>query len=345
MSDIRYNVSYLVIPFLVEGKNPILTLRRDMESSGISIEQLDLKKGMFCGFIDALFETTFCGVVRQVEAEPELSETRVCLFKTGIGFFSFKYMYLCDDNKFSEQADQLKGNLADIKEGRHRTLNNLAEKLSCITLFPSGDNRNVFVYNVLIYNIGSKTFDYVNADAESSNRIDKLHECYYSSTYISLISNQYYNSLMDRDEDRVLEQNFRDRFEESIWMMYLLLHHEKQAYLIYRRVAVSETNKGKKELRLLKERIIDLLTCFSFKLVSEEADIQKWYSEYRNVLNLSDYEQTFSDLIFQLNNELDKRKENKITFISVIIAILGLLQLKPILEPIVDALISYVVNH
>jgi len=250
-------------------------------------------------------------------------------------------LYIGEDIEIDDQVKDINAKLEDIREGRYKILNSLIEEISCIGLFPGGDKRNVFAYNILISKVGNQVYNFINADAKNDYKIDRLHECWCSSAYLSLVSNQHYKSLLGRNEDRVLEQSFRDRYEEPFWMLSLLLHHERQAYLIYRRAIVSEANRGKKQLRVLKKKIIDLLTCYSFKLVSEETDIQNWYSEYRNVLKLSEYEQTFSDLIFRLNDELDKNKEKKVTIISLFIAVFGLFQL---ISVVLD-IITFVTSH
>ena len=325
MSDVKDNVSYIIIPFFLEGKNPVQKLYNNMKSGEVIFERIRMQRGTFCGFIDTLFENVLCGNIRQNETG--IDEIRVCLFNTGIGFFSFKYLYSETNYSISDQVQDINSKISDIKQGKFKVLNVLEEKLKIINLFPTGDNRNVVVYNIVISKIGNQRYDLINADAENNYMIDILHECWSASGYVNLISNQHYNNLVARDEDKSLEQNFRDRYEEYLWVMVILLHHERQAYLIYRRDIVLESNNKNRKVKILKKKIIDLLTCYSFKIVSEEADIQKLYSEYRSVLQLSDYEQTLSDLIFRLNDELDKNKEKKITTISLLIAIFGLFQL------------------
>ena len=70
------------------------------------------------------------------------------------------------------------------------------------------------------------------------------------------------------------------------------------------------------------------------QVITEDTEFQALYDEYRRILNLSDYESTLSDLVFKLDDEIDKGRDKKINFISLIIAVLGLFQLVSVVADI-----------
>ena len=84
-----------------------------------------------------------------------------------------------------------------------------------------------------------------------------------------------------------------------------------------------------------------MLSCYSFKLVTEDVEFQNVYAEYRAALDLAENEGTLSDLVFRLDDEIDKGREKKITFITFVITIFGMTQFISVIIDIIDFVNSF----
>ena len=72
--------------------------------------------------------------------------------------------------------------------------------------------------------------------------------------------------------------------------------------------------------------------------MTEDDEFQGLYKDYRDVLNLTEYEETLSELVFKLDDEIDKGRDGRMNMISLVIGIMGLLQLITVVMEIVDKL-------
>ena len=327
MSKMEHNASYIFIPFQYRGKDDFRTLMKDAENVSFSNQ-------LFFGYIGALYKQAMHVKLNDISDGAE--EVELVLFGTGIGFLLVKYIFVNGADGVSEQENKVRTVLEQVKADNYEILNQVKNKLPDTVFFPASVEKNPMVYNVLISKISNAENCCFTAGSECIHKIDRLHECYCSANQLSLVTNQHYSNLCQKSEDAEGEQKFRNKFEQTILLLLLLLHHERRAYLIYREMIVVGGKKETKKLKKLKSGILDLLSCYSFKLVSEDVEVQQVYSKYREVLGVTEYEDALSDLVFRLDDELDKEKDKKFNNISMIIAVLGMLQLISVVLDIIS---------
>ncbi len=329
MSEIKNNVSYILVPFIYKGK-------QSFNSYITNIQQLQLNKvaydaEVFLGFVDAIWERA-----SYYETVIDNQIIQIQCFDTGMGFVIFKELF---DNEVYKTAESVSMSVKEmalsIEKKENKVFNNLVDVLGDITVFPAGGKQRCLTFNMLIDKVSNSENLWIRPSNSSVIRIDKMHEFYTMANSMTVISNQHYSNLVLKDEDRLTEQNFRNLYENNLLNAFMMLHHERQMYLYLRERIVIEKNSKDKIIKEIKKQIMDVLTCYSFKIVTENEDFQQVYNEYKSFLNLEDYEKILSDLVFRLDDEIDKGKEKRITLISFVITILGLMQLITVVRDII----------
>lgn len=340
MSTIADNVSYILIPFRYNGKKSIGKYITELNDNNIDFVPISFDNPLFLGFIEALYQKV-SGYKIHVK-EIACDEMQFYCFETNIGFLAMKYVFSNKEHSsIMQQSDVIRNISDEIGNGTNDLLNKIDDFMPLVQFFPASGGRNCLTYNVSISKINNVESNLLTSGSERIFKIDKLHECYCSSKNMSIITNQHYDNLMIKEEDKVKEQQFRDKYEVYFLMMFMLLHHERQAYLIYREQIVTEKSKESRIVKELKGKILDLLSCYSFKLVTEDVEFQNVYAEYREVLDLAENEGTLSDLVFRLDDEIDKGREKKITFITFVITIFGMTQFISVIIDIIDFVNSF----
>ena len=332
MNSIENNIFYILIPFQYEGKVGFERYVSSIESvSGVRLKKNVTNDDFFLGFISETYRKCLSYDIEVIE---EKQCIRIFCFESNVGFIVFtKTFNNKSNNTYESMYKDIESLSKRLCEGQDQSLQLFKSNLPFISLFPVGSLKKCLVVSNVITKLSPSETRKLNSDNESIHNIDKLHECYCSSEHILIISNQHYCNICS-EEEKALEQDFRNKYNDNILKMFMLLHHERQLYLILRKQIVNAKNENAKVIKKIKERIIDLITCYSYKVITEDTEFQALYDEYRRILNLSDYESTLSDLVFKLDDEIDKGRDKKINFISLIIAVLGLFQLVSVVADI-----------
>ena len=332
MSKIENNISYILIPFQYINTKSFETI---IEKSSHLLSKVSFHNELYLGYIDSLYKKTSSYSLDF--PDQKCDEIIITLFDTGLGFISIKYSFPNAADSLSLQEKQIQTILEDIKNNNFNILNNLAGLLNGIIFFPGSIEKNALIYNIIIAKINNPESSMLISNSESKYQIDKLHEFHCSSNSICLLTNQHYENIRDSKHETIeKEQFFRDKFENALLIMFMLLHHERRAYLVFRDLIVRNRHNSPKVVKAIKTKIMKLLSCYSYKLASEDVSLQQLFFFYREVLNLSEYETTLSDLIFRLDDELGKARENRITIISLLIAIMGLFQLISVILDLIN---------
>lgn len=333
MGEVENNISYVIIPFYYEGKKNFKKIEKELLKGQINFSQINFDNDLFLEYVEALFKKT---ILFKLEDIPEnADDSRMILFGTGVGFLVVRYSFPIKteeqiDQKpqkdIKDQNDIIRGVLDKIKKDNYEPLNTIMNAIPHAIFFPAGGKKNALMYNLLISKIVNSEDYEVLAEYEQQYSIDKMHEIYYSSNKLTIVTDQHLKNLRESKYYKE-EQKFREQWEESLLYIFLLLQHERKAYSIYRKQVIDGRKLNKRKINLIKYEIIELLSCYSFTMVTENVDIQNVYSEYRKKLYLSEYESALSELIFRLDNEMEKKKEKKISSISFFITILSVAQL------------------
>lgn len=333
MGEVENNISYVIIPFYYEGKKKFKKIEKELLKGQINFSQINFDNDLFLEYVEALLKKT---ILFKLEDIPEnADDSRMILFGTGVGFLVVRYSFPIKteeqiDQKpqkdIKDQNDIIRGVLDKIKKDNYEPLNTIMNAIPHAIFFPAGGKKNALMYNLLISKIVNSEDYEVLAEYEQQYSIDKMHEIYYSSNKLTIVTDQHLKNLRESKYYKE-EQKFREQWEESLLYIFLLLQHERKAYSIYRKQVIDGRKLNKRKINLIKYEIIELLSCYSFTMVTENVDIQNVYSEYRKKLYLSEYESALSELIFRLDNEMEKKKEKKISSISFFITILSVAQL------------------
>lgn len=355
MSIIDNSVFYVLIPFQYKGKKSIEQyIERIGKTGDLIFHKKEINDEFFLGYINETYKR--CSAYEIERNEKALSRNEDFLnknekplnnkeeslnielycFDTNMGFFVSKLDYDNREyNKFTVMLEETQRFANSLSEYSHAGFMMLVEKMGEISVFPAGGKKKCLILSNAISKISAAELGELKNDNTDVYKIDKLHECYISSDHFCFVTNQYFSNI-DNEEERKAEENFRKKYEENFLKVFLILHHERQMYLILRKQIVNQKSSNNAAIRKTKKQIIDLLTCFSYKIVTEDKEFQSVYNEYRNTLGLAEYESTLSDLVFKLDDEIDKGRDKKINFVSLLIGILGLLQLVTVITDIIN---------
>ncbi len=350
MTDSRDNVSYILVPFYYSGKRDFDKYVSGLYDGSKFIPQ-QFKNDIFLSFIETLFKNVTGYKIAQ-ELERASDSFSYC-FDTGMGFLVLKYLFSnSGDGNPSEvlraQSDELKSLVSSIEKGENKDLARLEKMLAGnedkVKFFYGSSIKKCMVFSMAIGKMTSdpELFWVGDISDEQSFANDKLHLYRGSTQKMSIITDQYYGNLAyGKNNDLEKENSLRTRYEDDFLMMFILLHHERQMYFYLRDQIVADPKARAKRIKTVKESIIKLLTCYSYKIVTEDVDFQRIYEGYREVLNLTEYEDALSDLIFRLNEESDKGKERRLTIIEIFIALIGLAMSFPYLSSLAEAVIKF----
>lgn len=287
-----------------------------------------------------------------------LDRIEVYHFPTNIGFITFEIGF---DNSMNitEMIRSMNKMLSSIETGKGEyddsssdygeklivsKMESILEVLKELELFPTTKRKSCFWYQMLIAKIneaqafslrhinddGTVAIGYMptrNDDVETELKIDKLHECHLTAKGMGLITNLNLAAIMDSPEDKRQEKVFRSEYNMSFFLAFLLLQHERLLLLSYKKSMLTLKKNGHRASEDLKTRILNCLSCYTFQSISDDANCQLIYSGYRGLLKLSQDEEIMSNIIFKIDDELGKKKEKKVTVLSLLLATLGIVSI------------------
>ena len=284
-----------------------------------------------------------------------LERIEVYCFPTNIGFVSFDIgfsssMMISDIiqsmNKLMSSIEMSKTTLSDTGADYGENIivskiNTVLDILSELQLFPTTSRKSCYWYQMLIAKIneaqafslrhingdGTIAIGYMptrNDDVETELKIDKLHECHLTAKGMGLITNLNLNAITDNYENKCMEELFRSEYNESFYLAFLLLQHERLLLLTYKKRMLTLQKNGYKELGALKTSILNSLSCYTFQSISDDANCQLIYFGYRGLLKLSEDEEAMSNIIFKIDDEISKKKEQRVTVLTLLITVLGI---------------------
>ncbi len=364
MTDINYNVSYILIPFSYSGKDRFDKYVNRFKQQW-KLREAPFTNDIFLGFIETLFNSV---VVLDNEKEHQsIDDISIYYFNTGMGFIVFKKTYLntsvalaeWDDtqskntpdskeqkNVIEQQSKELEILISSIEEGSNDDLRDLKQNLGDkINLFYNSSVKRCLVFSMAVGKITNDQSLFWNDDIKKTQIIGNgnLHYCYGSPQKMSIVTDQYLSNLAlgkEKEANIQAEERFRSKYEDDFFMMFMLLHHERNMYFYLREQMVSKLQTKSIKVGKVKDKIINLLTCYSYKIVTEDVDFQNIYEQYRDTLSLTEYENALSELVFRLNEEADKNKERRLTIIEIFIALIGLDASFPHIRRFIEILIS-----
>lgn len=306
------DTSYLLIPFDIDEA---VDVEKSFKAKWNNISPRDIKNDLLIGYVEEIIKKSTgynMGIPENIKkAIPELSKMVIHFFKTGIGFVILKYNF--DPNK------ELSDKLESINKIREALKNSNIEDSNIITYlkkiqfinFHKGNN-NVLTLNFFTGKVSKKEVEsYYSFDDSEVNLFDMY------SDEITVYTDLLFNAVAEKQIE------FRNKYEESLLLMYMLLHHERQLYLKLRTKVVTKDEK----ISNIKTKLLEMLTEYSFDIVSDDADFQELYERYKEILKLSNYEDTVSELVYKINDEMESKKEKRMNILEFIIAAIGVLQI------------------
>ncbi len=309
--------SYVLVPFLYKGR--IVGFKRGFPG----------KKVLFLKCIQAVF-----GKCKYLEIDnglvgDEIKQAGIYCFETGMGFLSVKYEVERVDkgngkNEIYKKIDEI---AESVENGTWDVLRKASERAGRIVFFPTSPIRKIYTFNYLVGKVGDPASNILTENSGEVFMVEnnRAYNYYCSPEHFTVIRNLPSNNL--DEETKKQEEQFLEKYEQQFHLMVMLLLHEHQAYLRYRERIVIEDSSDYKAIELLKNDILNLRTCYSFRLSSEDRLFQELYSHYREVLELTEKEEALSDLIDKLDSELNKKKERNINIISIVLGVIGALQI------------------
>jgi len=300
------------------------------------------------------------GTVSKAVDEPHLALERIEVyhFPTNIGFITFDIGFdnsmniteiIHSMNKMLSSIETGKGVHADSSGDYDENLivskvESMLDILKELELFPTTKRKSCFWYQMLIAKIneaqafslrhinndGTVAIGYMptrNDDVETELKIDKLHECHLTAKGMGLITNLNLAAIKDNPEDTRQEEIFRLEYNTSFFLAFLLLQHERLLLLTYKKRMLTLKENGRRESEALKTSILNCLSCYTFQSISDDANCQLIYSGYRGLLKLSQDEEIMSNIIFKIDDELGKKKEQRVTVLSLLLALLGIVSI------------------
>lgn len=328
MNSIDYNNYYVLIPFYngegIDFDNYMATVS---STFNVQIDNTEVDcDNLLLGFIDELFHTVRCykinGSTKTGEAE---FERRIYYFDTRMGFFAYRFSFSNREEEYDVQKENIEEIIKQINEEKYSDFVMWKNRLNRLIFFPAGNQNECLLYSFFIGE-DHETHSFFQKTG-NVNQIDKLHGYEINTNRLNIVTNQRYKKLIERDAEKLEEEQFRSKYEDSVFFLFLLLQHERQMYFWLRKQVVINKTGKRKEVSEIKDAIIDLLSRYSYTVASEEKNIHAIYSSYREVLKLSEYESSLSDLVFKLDEEKEKEKDKWMTVVSFVIGCLGLLQL------------------
>ncbi len=335
MSELDIGISYILVPFLYRGRKSfdkyIFDKDGDKEWSKDNDFINSLEKNLNC--INTVFSRAIA--LQNKCVEHNFDFVRMCYFETGIGFLILKKVYRDNVNIFTSERSR-------IDKNDYNTISNsITNNFDQVEFFLNGKVKFSIVMSKAktsdIYSFISDSTDLWVEKVKNAGEpftLDKLHKCYSSFLGTCIITEQDYSSITD--DERLAEKTFRESIELPLLRVFMLLHHEKQLYLLIREHMIKKDEKTSQIVRRTKTSFITLLTYYSFQMVSDDYEIQSIYSDCRERLGISNLESDISGLIFTLDNELNIRRDKKITLISLVIAVMGLFQLASVLLDVIS---------
>ena len=121
-----------------------------------------------------------------------------------------------------------------------------------------------------------------------------------------------------------------------------MLHHERQVLLNCKRNTIGLIKTDGKQVARINSTILDCLSCYSFETVSDDAITQLVYEKYKGILKLPLLEENMSNLIFKLDDEIGKKKEAKITKLTIVFSLLGAISVLGSALDIVQHIVNFV---
>lgn len=287
-----------------------------------------------------------------------LERVEVYHFPTNIGFIAFDIGFDSSMN-ITEIIHSMNMILSSIETGKgvHTAssrdygenlivskMESVLDILKELELFPTTKRKSCFWYQMLIAKIdeaqafslrhinndGTVAVGYMptrNDDVETELNIDKMHECHLTAKGMGLITNLNLAAILDNPEDTRQEEIFRSEYNPSFFLAFLLLQHERLLLLTFKKRMLTLKKNGRKESEALKTSILNCLSCYTFQSISDDANCQLIYSGYRGLLKLSQDEEIMSNIIFKIDDELGKKKEQRVTLLSLLLAILGIVSI------------------
>lgn len=330
MNSINQNMYYILIPFFYEKeKNFDKYIIDSIGQDNLHEEEIDADN-LLLGFIDELFDSVRCyRIPDSLNNEFCECEKLIYYFNTKMGFFVYRIGF-SNEIGSEDQIKTVNGIISQINNDNYEDFIVWKQKLAKVMFFPDATAKECLMYSFLIGE-NNRAASYFPKE-DNANEIDKLHSYYIDSNRLDITTNQKYKDLIKRDEDIQLENKFRNKYEYSFFLVFLLLQHERQMYFWLRKQVVV-SNKNRKNIRVVKDRIIDLLARYSYTIVSEDKRLSVVYSSFRETLMLSEYESSLSDLVFKLDEETEKEKERRMKVVSGIVGFLGVMQ---IISTIID---------
>ena len=358
------NISHILVPFEYTGKKG---LSEYVKSSGLfgTIEKVskdaDCTDGLINYILD-LYEHITSFSIKNVVKNPNMKIYLHC-FDTGIGFLDVEMNFVntiqgtqmnplvmgktilkiihvleerasgtvdsgylerihilekktpvTEDSNYTEESHKIKGWMNKVEGGK------------VIRFFPLGKTGNSITYNT--YFSGDEEEIFGDKFKEYRMYTNNHGRCSKKTLTMRTIVN--IQDLEDRTEEQEDVKRFRKQYRKMFWL-YLLIQHERIASMIYRGNVISKGTIAHKRIKDINQKIVDLRTCYSFKSVSDDEDIQKLYSLCREMEGLDDYERDLDDLIIRVDNEIAKKGENGLTIFTIVISLLGLFQLASVI--------------
>ena len=143
------------------------------------------------------------------------------------------------------------------------------------------------------------------------------------------------------NEDRAYVYPYLKNYMNNSFLVFLLLHHERQILLKCKKETSKLLIQKNPQIEKLKSKILDCLSIYSFETVSDDAITQLVYSKYKEVLKLSLLEENMSDFIFKLDDEIAKKKDERINKLTLPITILGIISVIAAIMDIIRHILDY----
>ena len=346
------NRSFIVVPFTYKEQTDFDVF---MRGNFVSFHKSEVEKEPLLNHISELYEKVNYYVKEPDYKEMEensvaLVKSAVYLFPTMLGFYVSELEFgesvavedmitaLKDLVEYIEARDKVfetkwktEAAFKQIGEDVIQAMSLFSEKQNVCFLFHSVAEKisEEQAYNLRHINkLGTLPPNDVskkNETVEAQLQIDKVHDYHLSAKCMAMVLGLSKETIRESKESYI--PKYQENYVNNSFLLFLLLHHERQIMVRCKNDMIEVLNSRKKGIQMLKSNILDCLSFYSFQTVSDDSITQLVYDRYKEVLKIPQMEETMSNLIFKLDDELEKKKEKKMNQLTFGIAVFGIVSI------------------